>query len=97
MAAVYRMGSAKTTIPTATTHIVSRAASTYRRGEVWRPRRASKVTTVTMLGTKVSCVRTLAKNRVRQTSQNGSPRKAETAAAAGNEEMNGAARTAPAM
>src|SRR6185369_4779180 len=81
------MGSAKTTIPTVTTARVSTAASTYRRREVWPPRRVSKVMTVTML----------AKNRVRQTSQNGSPRKVETAAAAGNEEMNGAATTAPAM
>ncbi len=82
-------------MPNGTT--ASPTASSRRRSEACRSHCRPCVIATTMAGTSVSSVSMLEKNRVRHTSQYGSPLKPATTAASANDDTKGATRTAPMM
>ena len=80
--------------PTTSGAAASSTPSSRRCGAASRIQGQPRVTPITMIGTSISSVRVLAKNRVRQTSQYGSPLKSVTTAASANDDRNGAPITA---
>ncbi len=96
-AAMTPLPAAKTKMEAVSKRTPSSAASVRRRGEGRRAGSRKAQTAVRMAGATVSSVRTFEENRVRQTSQYGSPPNDATAAASANEETKGATSAAPAM
>src|SRR2546428_10458361 len=91
------IGSMKVATPTPTSVVARRAASALRAGAVLRIQAGPTLISITIAGGSASSVRVLEKNRVRQTSQYGSPRIVVTTPASADEDAKGGRRPAPTM